>query len=121
MPLIADPSHLHLLLTGPVYNIPEPEALPVTVVPEPAAPPPAPPVEARPVPVTPALPKVTAPEPPPPPRRRSKVMVLYNEQTTPYLQPKHETLLKNILKAIGMGVKLDDIDLVNINNIRRVY
>jgi DNA polymerase III psi subunit len=125
MPLIADPSHLHLLLTGPVYNIPEPEPLPVTVFPEPpqaikstpAIPSPLPPIEVRPVPVAPALPKVTAPEPPPP-RRRSKVMVLYNEQTTPYLQPKHETLLKNILKAIGLT--LEDIELVNLNNIKRV-
>jgi hypothetical protein len=65
---------------------------------------------------SPVVPKIPAPAPPP--RRRSKVMVLYNEQTTPYLQPAHETLLVNILKSVGLT--LGDIELVNLNNIKRV-
>ena len=67
----------------------------------------------------PTVPKIPAPTPAPaPPPRRSKVMILYNEQTTPYLQPAHETLLVNILKSVGLT--LNDIELVNLNNIRRV-
>jgi|GEM_PF-2849173 len=97
-----------------------PVVAPAAVPPVPVAPPP---TTTPPLPVTPkaapVVPKIPAPAPPPPaPRRRSRVMVLYNEQTTPYLQPAHETLLVNILKSIGLT--LDDIELVNLNNIRRV-
>jgi DNA polymerase III psi subunit len=77
-----------------------------------------PPVAALPKAVAPPVPEILAPEPSPALQRRLKVMVLYNEQTTPYLQPAHETLLTNILKAVGLTLK--DIELVNLNNIRRV-
>jgi hypothetical protein len=119
----------------PVAATPKAEVPPVAP-PVPAPPPvaavapPVPPVVVPPVVVPPAtvapkaapvVPKIPVPPPPPvpaPPPRRSKVMVLYNEQTTPYLQPAHETLLVNILKAVGLT--LDDIELVNLNNIKRV-
>jgi hypothetical protein len=97
-----------------------PPVAPAAVPPVPVSPPPsatpALPVTSK---AAPVVPKIPVPAPPPPaPRRRSRVMVLYNEQTTPYLQPAHETLLVNILKSIGLT--LDDIELVNLNNIRRV-
>ena len=126
----------------PVAVVPKAEALPVAppavATPKAEAPPPAPPVPVLPpvvVPPAPVPPPVVPPpaavppkaapvvskipaSPPAPPRRRTKVMVLYNEQTTPYLQPAHETLLVNILKSIGLT--LNDIELVNLNNIKRV-
>ncbi len=103
---------------------PVPAPPPVAVVPAPAQPVVVPPVAVPPATVSPkaapTVPKIPAPTPPPapPPRRRSKVMILYNEQTTTYLQPAHETLLVNILKAVGLT--LSDIELVNLNNIKRV-
>jgi DNA polymerase III psi subunit len=140
-----DWSYLPLLLDGPLYILPEPAnapvvppivaapmapaVLPTAAVPQtqplPAAPPVAaapqetvPPVAAPPKAVAPPVPKIPVSAPQPAPRRRLRVMVLYNEQTTPYLQPAHETLLVNILKAVGLT--LEDIELVNLNNIRRV-
>ena len=98
-----------------------PPVAPAAVPPAPVSPPPtATPLPATPkaAPVVPKIPVPVQAPSPPAPRRRSRVMVLYNEQTTPYLQPAHETLLVNILKSIGLT--LDDIELVNLNNIRRV-
>ncbi len=110
-----------LPVAPPVVTAPKAEATPVAPpvpVPLPVVVPPAPVPPAALAPkAAPVVPKIPA-STPAPPRRRSKVMVLYNEQTTPYLQPAHETLLVNILKSIGLT--LDDIELVNLNNIRRV-
>jgi hypothetical protein len=119
-PLPVVPKVETLPVAPPAVAMPKAEASPL-------APPVLPPVVVPPAPVptpaavspkaSPVVPKI--PESlPAPPRRRSKVMVLYNEQTTTYLQPAHETLLVNILKSVGLT--LNDIELVNLNNIKRV-
>jgi hypothetical protein len=124
-PVAVVPKAEALPVAPPAVATPKAEALPlappvrppVVVPPAPVPPPVVPPAAAVSPKAVPVVPKIP-PSPPAPPRRRSKVMVLYNEQTTPYLQPAHETLLVNILKAVGLT--LNDIELVNLNNIKRV-
>ncbi len=121
-PAVATPQAEALPMPAPVPVAVAPAPVPPVVVPPvvvpPAAVPPPSTVSPKAAPVVPKIPVSTPPPTPAPPRRRSKVMILYNEQTTPYLQPAHETLLVNILKAVGLT--LNDIELVNLNNIKRV-
>ncbi len=113
MSLLVEWPHLSLLLTEPIYVLPEPISVPEIKLAEAVKTPVAAPVSIPPAPAISIVPKVNAPKKP-----RNKVAVFYNEQTTPYLQPQHETLLKNILKSINLT--LDNVDLLNLHNIRRL-
>jgi len=88
---------LSFLLTEPIYILPE-ENLPVPLVPV----------------------EVAIPEPPKPsvilPRNRSKVVIIYTNQQTVYLNPEEEVLLSKILSAVKL--RLEDVDLVNVHNHR---
>jgi DNA polymerase III psi subunit len=68
-------------------------------------------------------PKATIPVQPPvveakPVVKGPKVMVLFNNQQSTYLKPAEEALLIKILQSVGL--QLDEVDLVNLNNIKRI-
>jgi hypothetical protein len=89
---------LPLLLTETIYIVPEKEKTsPVPSVAEPEVPVPA---VAQPV----------------RPRNRNRLVVIYNNIKTVYLNPEEESLLTKILGAVKL--RLEDVELVNVNNHR---
>jgi hypothetical protein len=119
-------TYLHLLLDEPIYIVKEPaEAqLPVPVIPEPEVKQPAvaqqPAVTKQPVAQPVAVPKPQPPVPAalPRPVNKSKVMILFFNEQSIYLKRNEEALLQKILAAVHL--KIEDVDLVNLNNIRQV-
>jgi DNA polymerase III psi subunit len=119
-------SYIHLLLDEPVYVIKEPAetmlALPVVPKPEMKQPLVAqqPSAEKQPI-----LQAVVALKPAAPvpaakarPINKSKVMILFFNEQSPYLRRNEEALLQKILAAVHL--KIEDVDLVNLNNIRQI-
>ena len=90
---------LPLLLTETIYVIPETEktTAPPVVVSIPDIPTPAPSKSEH-------------------PRNRNRLVVIYNNIKTVYLNPEEEALLAKILGAVKL--RLEDVDLVNVNNHR---
>jgi DNA polymerase III psi subunit len=73
----------------------------------------------------PVTPPVAVPKPQPPvsasqprPVNKSKVMILFFNEQSIYLKRNEEALLQKILAAVHL--KLEDVDLVNLNNIRQI-
>jgi hypothetical protein len=116
-------NYIHLLLDEPIYVVnepaevilpapeikgPEAAKLPIIQAKEPA------------LVVTPAISQTPPPAPvrKPEPRNKSKVMVLFYNDQSPYLRKNEEALLQKILAAVHL--KLEEIDLLNLNNIRQV-
>lgn len=112
-------SYIHLLLDEPIYVVKEaietPVLLPVTQVNEPV---PAPQVQAPALAVTIKPPQATPPARKPEPRNRNKVMILFFNEQSPYLKKNEEALLQKILTAVHL--RLEEVDLVNLNNIRQI-
>jgi DNA polymerase III psi subunit len=113
--------YIHLLLDEPIYVLKDkqevPVQLPETIQPvKVAVPTPPTPVPVKTQPVHP--PQVTPPVKKPQPVNRNKVMILFFNEQSPYLKKNEEVLLKKILTAVHL--KLEDVDLVNLNNIRRI-
>ncbi|MDO1446641.1 hypothetical protein Q0590_10290 [Rhodocytophaga aerolata] len=113
--------YIHLLLDEPIYVLKEKQEVPVQL-PEVAPPvkvvvPPIPapePVATQPLP----QPPVTLPVKKPVPVNRNKVMILFFNEESLYLKKNEEALLQKILSAVHL--KLEEVDLVNLNNIRRI-
>lgn len=114
-------TYLFLLLDEPVYLLrPQLEPAPVAV---PEIPDEVVPLKAVVEPVAKPAPVqvVAKPEPVPKPspvKNRNKVLILFNNEQSPYLAKNEEVLLKKILHSIKLDI--DDVDLVNYNNIQRV-
>jgi DNA polymerase III psi subunit len=119
-------SYIHLLLDEPIYVVkeqaetqlpipiaskPEMKQLSSTQQPAEVKPPAAQQMVAS---------KPQAPVPPakPLPANKSKVMILFFNEQSPYLRRNEEALLQKILAAVHL--KIEDVDLVNLNNIRQI-
>lgn len=103
---------LPLLLTDPVYILREDLAVTDLAASEPELP-----AVPEPVPEN-SIPPIAQTSPPFTvwKRNRNRVVIIYNNQQTVYLNPDEETLLIKILAAVKL--RLEDVDLVNINNHR---
>ncbi|QHT68529.1 hypothetical protein GXP67_18715 [Rhodocytophaga rosea] len=123
-------NYLSLFLNEPIYVLrPELEPSPIVLAELPVEVPEANPsveqVVAKPVAdpplkATPAQP-IQSPAPiqkPVPQKNRNKVMILFNNEHSPYLAKNEEALLKKILFSVKLDI--DDVDLVNYNNIQRI-
>ena len=104
-------SYLGLLMDEPIYVIKSEKIMaippsvassapPQTIVPE----------------VTPLLGQAVVQKPVT--KNKNKVLILFNNEQSPYLPKAEEALLKKILFSIKLDI--DDVDLVNYNNIQRV-
>ena len=115
---------LSLFLDEPIYLIKSDDLLPAGNVPEvtqpatilPSAPHnaaalPQPQLVEKPVPVP-------IPDKKPVSKNKSKLMILFNNEQSPYLKRSEEALLQKILAAIQLTI--DDVELVNFNNIRNI-
>jgi hypothetical protein len=121
-------NYLSLFLNEPIYVLRpelEPPAVPLKEMPAEVPSkvivvPPATPVTEAPAKATPAQPiQAVAPiQKPVPQKNRNKVMILFNNEHSPYLAKNEEALLKKILLSIKLDI--DDVDLVNYNNIQRI-
>jgi hypothetical protein len=119
-------SYLHLLLDEPIYVVKEPAEtqLPLPETPEPEVKQPN--IVQQPAMIKqPVTPPVAVPKPQPPvpasqprPVNKSKVMILFFNEQSIYLKRNEEALLQKILAAVHL--KLEDVDLVNLNNIRQI-
>ncbi len=136
-------SYIHLLLDEPIYVVKEGQGTALTVIPvekpvvevtTSAAPIPTPvqPVNRPVVQATPAVetlssapvrPAAKQPQPlvppvPPVVKNKSKVLILFFNEKSPYLKKNEEALLQKILAAVHL--RIDDVELLNFNNIRQI-
>lgn len=109
---------LPLLLTDPVYLLREDLAVADLAVSETESPAVTEPVRTLKPPAENSIPPIAQTSPPFTvwKRNRNRVVIIYNNQQTVYLNPDEETLLAKILAAVKL--QIEDVELVNIHNHR---